>query len=38
MRFSEMLDRGQDDATAIVDSRGAVTYGELRAAVEDECV
>ena len=33
MLFSEMLDRGQDDAMAIVDSRGSVTYGEFRAAV-----
>ena len=33
MLFTEMLDHGQDDATAIVDSRGRVTYGEFRAAV-----
>ena len=33
MLFSEMLTRGLDDATAIVDSRGSVTYGEFRAAV-----
>lgn len=33
MLFSEMLNRGQDDATAIVDSQGSVTYGEFRAAV-----
>ena len=33
MLFSQMLDRGQDDAPAIVDSRGSVTYGEFRAAV-----
>ena len=33
MLFSEMLDHGQDDATAIVDSVGLVTYGEFRAAV-----
>ena len=33
MFFSEMLDRGQSNAAAIVDSRGAVTYGEFRAAV-----
>ncbi len=33
MLFSEMLNRGQDDATAIVDSRGSITYGEFRAAV-----
>ena len=33
MLFSEMLDRGQGSATAIVDSRGSVTYGEFRAAV-----
>jgi fatty-acyl-CoA synthase len=33
MLFSEMLNRGKDDATAIVDSRGSVTYGEFRTAV-----
>ena len=33
MLFSEMLNRGKDDATAIVESRGSVTYGEFRAAV-----
>ena len=33
MLFSEMLDRGQGSATAIVDSQGLVTYGEFRAAV-----
>jgi len=33
MLFSELLDRGQDSATAIVDSQGSVTYGEFRAAV-----
>ena len=32
MFFSEMLDRGQDGDAAIVDERGAVTYGEFRAA------
>ncbi len=33
MLFSEMLDHGQDDAAAIVDSQGLVTYGAFRAAV-----
>ena len=33
MLFSEMLERGQDSATAIVDSREFITYGEFRAAV-----
>jgi len=33
MLFSEMLDRGQGSATAIVDSQGLVTYGGFRAAV-----
>ncbi|MBR3225670.1 MAG: AMP-binding protein [Atopobiaceae bacterium] len=33
MLFSEMLDHGQDDAVAIVDPQGSVTYGEFRAAV-----
>ncbi|MEE1158077.1 MAG: AMP-binding protein [Atopobiaceae bacterium] len=33
MLFSEMLDRRQDGAAAIVDSRGSVAYGEFRAAV-----
>ena len=33
MLFSEMLDRGQDGAAAIVDSQGSVAYGEFRAAV-----
>ncbi|MBR3225339.1 MAG: AMP-binding protein [Atopobiaceae bacterium] len=33
MLFSEMLNRGQEDATAIVDSKGSVTYGAFRAAV-----
>ena len=33
MLFSEMLDRGQDSTTAIVDSRGSITYGEFRSAV-----
>ena len=33
MLFSEMLNRGQEDATAIVDSKGSVTYGALRASV-----
>ncbi len=33
MLFSEMLNRGQNGATAIVDSQGSVTYGEFRAAV-----
>ena len=33
MLFSEMLNRGRDDATAIVDLRESITYGEFRAAV-----
>ena len=33
MLFSEMLDRGQDCATAIVDVRRPVTYDEFRSAV-----
>ena len=33
MLFSEMLNRGQNDTIAIVDSRGSITYGEFRAAV-----
>ena len=33
MLFSEILDRGQDGATAIVDAHGSVSYGEFRAAV-----
>ena len=33
MLFSEMLNRGQEDATAIVDSKGSVTYGAFRASV-----
>ncbi|MBQ9001488.1 MAG: AMP-binding protein [Eggerthellaceae bacterium] len=33
MLFSEMLDRRQDGAAAVVDSQGSVTYGEFRAAV-----
>ena len=33
MLFSEMLERGQGNATAIVDSQGSVTYDEFRAAV-----
>ena len=33
MLFSEMLNRGQGAATALVDARGSVTYDEFRSAV-----